>query len=87
MFENIDLPHYHMATLEQYKQDFPTLSATDAELEWLETFLIRTDYQVVKASECHLLGQPVPEGVKALIAARQEARARINKLENQTQGE
>lgn len=81
MFENIDLQHYHMATLEQYKQDFPALSDTDAELDWLETFLIQTDYQIAKASECQLLGQPVPEDIKTLISARQEARARINELE------
>lgn len=81
MLENIDLPHYHMATLEQYKQDFPGLSAVDAELEWLETFLIRTDYQVVKAAEFQLAGQPVPDEIRGIIAARQDARARINELE------
>lgn len=81
MFENIDLPHYHMATLEQYKQNFPGLYATDAELDWLETFLIRTDYQVVKAAEYQLVGQPVPEDIKTLIAARRLARNRINELE------
>ena len=81
MFENIDLPHYHMATLEQYKQDFPTLSAVDAELEWLETFLIRTDYQVVKAAEYQLVGQTVPDEILVIIAARRLARERINELE------
>lgn len=47
----------------------------------MKTFLIQTDYQITKASECQLLGQPVPEEIKMLIAARQEARARINELE------
>lgn len=47
----------------------------------MKTFLIQTDYQITKASECQLLGQPVPEEIKVLIAARQEARERINKLE------
>ena len=78
MLENIDLRHYHMAPLAQYQRDFP---GADTEKNWLETFLIRTDYQITKASECHLLGQPVPEEIKTLIAARQEARARINELE------
>jgi len=82
MFENIDLQHYHMIPLEKYRQDFPALSANDAVREWLETFLIQTDYQVTKASECQLLGQPVPEDIKMLISARQEARARINELED-----
>lgn len=82
MFENIDLKHYHMAALEQYKKDFSNLAEKDAETEWLETFLIQTDYQIAKAAECQLLGQPVPEEIKTLIAARQEARARINELEN-----
>ena len=81
MFEAIDLPHYHMATLEQYKQDFPALSAADAELEWLETFLIRTDYQVVKAAEYQLVGQTVPDEILVIIAARRLARERINELE------
>lgn len=80
MLDNIDLPHYHMATLEQYRKDFPSLSAEDCELEWLETFLIRTDYQIAKAAEQTILGNPVEDGVKSLIAARQEARKRINEL-------
>lgn len=81
MFENIDLHHYHMATLAEYRRTFSSLSAADVELDWLETFLIRTDYQITKAAECQLLGQPVPEEIETLIAARQEARERINKLE------
>lgn len=81
MLENIDLSHYHMVSLDQYRQDFPALSDTDAERDWLETFLIQTDYQITKASECQLLGQPVPEDIKTLISARQEARERINELE------
>lgn len=67
-----------MAPLEQYQQDF---SDAGTEETWLKTFLIQTDYQITKASECQLLGQPVPEEIKMLIAARQEARARINELE------
>lgn len=82
MFENIDLHHYHMATLAEYRRTFSSLSAADVELDWLETFLIRTDYQITKAAECQLLGQPVPEEIETLIAARQEARARINELES-----
>ena len=82
MFENIDLHHYHMATLAEYWRTFSSLSAADVELDWLETFLIRTDYQITKAAECQLLGQPVPEEIETLIAARQEARARINELES-----
>lgn len=81
MLEAIDLSHYHMVSLDQYRQDFPALSGADAERDWLETFLIQTDYQITKAAECQLLGQPVPEEIKVLIAARQEARARINELE------
>ena len=77
MLENIDLHHYHMAPLAQYQRDFP---GADTGENWLETFLIRTDYQITKASECQLLGQPVPEEIKVLIAARQEARKRINEL-------
>lgn len=67
-----------MAPLEQYQRDF---SDSGTEETWLKTFLIQTDYQITKASECQLLGQPVPEEIKVLIAARQEARERINKLE------
>ena len=78
MLENINLQHYHMAPLEQYQRDF---SDAGTEKTWLKTFLIQTDYQITKASECQLLGQLVPEEIKTLIAARQEARERINELE------
>ena len=78
MLEDINFQHYHMAPLEQYQQDF---SDAGTEKTWLKTFLIQTDYQITKASECQLLGQPVPEEIKVLIAARQEARERINELE------
>ncbi len=80
MLENINLQHYHMAPLEQYQRDF---SDAGTEEMWLKTFLIQTDYQITKASEYKLMGQPVPEEIKALIAARQEARTRINELESQ----
>lgn len=79
MLENINFQHYHMAPLEQYQQDFSDIGT---ETTWLRTFLIQTDYQITKASECQLLGQPVPDEIKTLIAARQEARARINELES-----
>lgn len=82
MFENIDLQHYHMATLADYRRVFSKSPPEEVEADWLATFLIQTDYQIAKASECHLLGQPVPEEIKTLIAARQEARARINELES-----
>lgn len=78
MLENIDLRHYHMAPLEQYQRDF---LGENTEKTWLRTFLTQTDYQIAKATEFQLLGQPVPEEIKTLIAARQEARARINELE------
>lgn len=81
MFNNIDLSHYHMATLEQYKKDFPSLSENDAEKDWLETFLIQTDYEVMKATEQNLLGNKLDEETKNIISARVEARARINELE------
>jgi len=79
MLENINLQHYRMAPLEQYQQDFSDIGT---ETTWLKTFLIQTDYQIAKAAECQLLGQPVPEDIKTLISARQEARARINELED-----
>lgn len=78
MLENIDLHHYHMAPLAQYQRDFP---GADTEKNWLETFLIRTDYQIAKAAEQTILGNPVEEVVKSLIFARQEARNRINELQ------
>lgn len=79
MLENINFQHYHMAPLEQYQRDF---SNANAEEMWLKTFLIQTDYQIAKASEQLILDNPVSEDTKQLIAARQEARARINELEN-----
>ena len=79
MLENINFQHYRMAPLEQYQRDF---SNANAEEMWLKTFLIQTDYQIAKASEQLILGNPVSEDTKQLIAARQEARARINELEN-----
>lgn len=81
MFDNIDLSHYHMASLDQYRRDFSAIPAEELERTWLETFLIRTDYQIAKAAEQTILGNPVAEGVKSLIMERQEARNRINELQ------
>ena len=47
----------------------------------LKTLLASTDYQIIKCSECQLLGQPMPYDVAELHAQRQAIRDEINALE------
>lgn len=47
----------------------------------LKAQLSQTDYQVIKCSECQLLGLKMPYDVAALHAQRQALRDRINQLE------
>lgn len=47
----------------------------------LKTLLASTDYQIIKCSECQLLGQDMPYDVAELHEQRQAIRDKINKLE------
>lgn len=47
----------------------------------LKTLLAATDYQIIKCSECQLLGQPMPYDVAELHEKRQAIRDKINELE------
>ena len=47
----------------------------------LKAELAATDYQIIKCSECQLLGQDMPYDVAELHAQRQAIRDKINKLE------
>ena len=51
------------------------------EITRLKQELANTDYQIIKCSECQLLGQPMPYDVAELHAQRQAIRYEINKLE------
>ena len=47
----------------------------------LKAILAATDYQIIKCSECQLLGQDMPYDVAALHEQRQAIRDKINELE------
>lgn len=47
----------------------------------MKTLLASTDYQIIKCSECQLLGQPMPYDVAELHERRQGIRDEINALE------
>ena len=49
----------------------------------LKAQLSATDYQVIKCSECQLLGLDMPYDMTALHAERQAIRDEINKLEQE----
>ena len=78
------LQKYHMATLEQFLSDFGT--SNDTERLYYETFLIRTDYLIVRAAEFMLMEENNNiDEILSVIKARKAARNRINELE-QTEG-
>ena len=49
----------------------------------LKKQLSKTDYKIIKCSECQLLGQELPYDVAGLYAERQAIRDEINKLEQE----
>ena len=53
----------------------------DVEIARLKAELAATDYQIIKCSECQLLGQDMPYDVAELHEKRQVIRDKINKLE------
>ena len=53
----------------------------DVEIARLKAELASTDYQIIKCSECQMLGQPMPYDVAELHAQRQAIRDEINELE------
>lgn len=53
------------------------------EIETLKQQLTNTDYQIIKCSECSMLGQPLPYDLPALHQQRQAIRDQINELEAQ----
>lgn len=65
---------------EKYKL-LSRLKAREQEIARLKAELAATDYQIIKCSECQLLGQPMPYDAAELHAHRQSIRDKINKLE------
>lgn len=53
----------------------------DVEIARLKAELAATDYQIIKCSECQLLGQDMPYDAAALHEQRQAIRDKINELE------
>ena len=53
----------------------------DVEISRLKAEIAATDYQIIKCSECQLLGQDMPYDVAELHQKRQAIRDKINKLE------
>ena len=56
-------------------------AVTQHTVDRLKAELAATDYQIIKCSECQLLGQPMPYDVAELHAQRQAIRDEINALE------
>ena len=53
----------------------------DVEIARLKAEIAATDYQIIKCSECQLLGQPMPYDVTELHEKRKAIRDKINELE------
>ena len=53
----------------------------DVEISRLKAEIAATDYQIIKCSECALLGEPMPYDVAELHEKRQAIRDAINALE------
>ena len=53
----------------------------DVEISRLKAELASTDYQIIKCSECQLLGKDIPYDVAELHEKRQAIRDKLNKLE------
>lgn len=59
----------------------PYEPTSEDKIRELKALLAATDYQIIKCSECQLLGQPMPYDVAELHEQRQAIREKINKLE------
>lgn len=59
------------------------VKTTAQQIAELKAQLSATDYQIIKCSECQLLGKKMPYDVTALHAERQAIRDQINKLEEE----
>ena len=55
--------------------------SNDVEISRLKAELAATDYQIIKCSECMLLGEPMPYDVAELHEQRQAIRDAISALE------
>ena len=56
-------------------------AVNDVEITRLKAEIAATDYQIIKCSECQLLGKDMPYDVAELHAQRQAIRDEINALE------
>ena len=88
--ENMDLYNlncYHVVNgkvildEEKYKTRMDAKEVQE-KISRLKAELAATDYQIIKCSECQLLGQPMPYDVAELHAKRQAIRDKINELES-----
>lgn len=59
------------------------IKTTDQQIAELKSKLSATDYQVIKCSECQLLGMEMPYDIAELHAERQSIRNQINQLEEE----
>lgn len=59
----------------------PYEPAAEDKIRELKALLAATDYQIIKCSECQLLGQDIPYDVAELHENRQAIRDKINELE------
>lgn len=72
------------ADFEEVQMYVPHRVKTKAEkIAGLKAQLAKTDYKVIKCSECQLLGQEMPYDVVELHVQRQAIRDQINELEEE----
>lgn len=71
---------------EEVQMYVPNCEKTNAEkIAELKAQLSKTDYKVIKCSECQMLGQELPYDLAELHAERQTIRDQINLLEQEGQ--
>lgn len=68
-------------TVPDYIPEPPINPTFTQQITTLKQQLKATDYQIIKCSECQLVGQPMPYDVAVLHAERQALRDQINVLE------
>lgn len=76
-----ELQRFHMNTLDEYKADFG--DSLFIEIEYYETFLIRTDYIVLKMAEAKILEVSLNKADMNILTCRSCARDRINELQDE----
>ena len=79
VYESVSEPE----ELTEQEQQQTSMEQLMAEIETLKNELSATDYQIIKCSECALVGEEIPYDIGALHTERQATRDAINQKENE----